>query len=124
MTEIAEEWFERGRHEIETAKLLFEKEGYPEVILFHIHQAMEKYLKGFLIQNGWKLKKIHDLETLLTEAMDFDKEMEKYLDLGRRLTLFYYEERYPPGAPLSISRGDVEYILESVEEFIEKLGTT
>jgi len=59
MTEIAEEWFERGRHEIETAKLLFEKEGYPEVILFHIHQAMEKYLKGFLIQNGWKLKKIH-----------------------------------------------------------------
>jgi len=44
------------------AKILFSKEEYFDVVLFHIHQAVEKY-KGFLIHKGWELKKIHDIET-------------------------------------------------------------
>lgn len=49
-------------------------EDYFDVILFHIQQAVEKYLKAFLIFKGWELKKIHDIELLLTEAMNFDIE--------------------------------------------------
>lgn len=121
MTEIVEEWLEKAKHDLETAKLLFDKKGYPDVIVFHIHQAIEKYLKGFLINNGWKLRKIHDLETLLSEAIRFDKDLEDYLDFGRRLTAFYYEERYPVGPSTSCSKAEVEEMLESAEELIEKL---
>ncbi|MGD2248907.1 MAG: HEPN domain-containing protein, partial [Candidatus Methanofastidiosia archaeon] len=56
------------------AKLLFSKEDYFDVVLFHIQQAVEKYLKGYLIYKGWKLKKIHDIETLIIEAVKFDAE--------------------------------------------------
>ncbi len=45
----SEEWFERGKRDIETARLLFEHKGYADVIAYHIHQAIEKYLKGFLV---------------------------------------------------------------------------
>jgi hypothetical protein len=39
-------------------------------------------LKKSLIFDGWKLKKVHDIELLLTEAVCFDDEFQKYLDIG------------------------------------------
>ena len=94
------------------------QEGYPDVILFLLHQAIEKYIKGYLIFNGWKLKKIHDLETLLTETMEFDKSFEKYLDFGRKLTAYYYEDRYPPGPIPEISKEEIENTYKITEEII------
>ncbi|MHB1274875.1 MAG: HEPN domain-containing protein [Candidatus Humimicrobiaceae bacterium] len=93
---ITEEWFERGKHDFETAKLIFRQKGYYDVIILLLQQAIEKYIKGYLIFHGWELKKIHDIETLLTEVIQFDKTFEDYLDFGRRLTAYYYESRYPP----------------------------
>ena len=42
----AEEWFERGRRDMETAQLIYEQHGYTDAIAYHIQQAVEKYLKG------------------------------------------------------------------------------
>jgi HEPN domain-containing protein len=58
---IVKEWFERGKHDYETAKILFIKDVYYDVIMFLLEQAVEKYIKGYLIFNGWELKKIHDI---------------------------------------------------------------
>ena len=41
----------------------------PEAAGFYLQQAVEKYFKAFLLSKGWKLKKTHDLETLLNEAL-------------------------------------------------------
>jgi HEPN domain-containing protein len=119
--EVVKEWTERGKHDLEVAKILLAEEGYFDVVLFHVHQAVEKYLKGFLIDNGWDLKKIHDLELLVTEAMNFDAIFQKYLDLGRKLTAFYFEERYPPGPITSCSKEEIKEILVEAEEIINKL---
>ena len=119
--QVVKEWFERGKHDLEVANILLAEEEYSDVVLFHIHQAVEKYLKGFLIYKGWGLKKIHDIELLITEAMSFDDEFQKYLDLGRELTAFYYEERYPPGPITSYTKEEIEEILEVAEGIIDKL---
>ena len=89
--QLVEEWIERGKRDLEVAKILLAKEAYYDIIFFHLQQAVEKHLKGYLIQNGWKLKKIHDLEFLFTEALQFDKEFHKYLEFSRKLTAFYFE---------------------------------
>ena len=68
----AEEWFERGRHDIETAQLLYDERGYTDSIAYHIQQAIEKYLKGHLVLHGKKPPKIHELDTLLNRILDFD----------------------------------------------------
>ncbi len=47
--QVVEEWFERGKHDLEVARFLLTEEEYSDVVLFHIHRAVEKYLKGFLI---------------------------------------------------------------------------
>jgi hypothetical protein len=36
MKKIVEEWVKRGNHDFEAAKLLFSKEDYFDVVLFHI----------------------------------------------------------------------------------------
>lgn len=119
--QLVDEWFERGKRDLEVAKILLSEEKYSNVVLFHIHQAVEKYLKGFLIYKGWKLKKIHDIEVLITEAVIFNKEFQKYLDFSRKLTAFYLEERYPPGPISSFSKYEIKEILELSEEIINKL---
>jgi len=83
---IVEEWIERGEHDLAAAKMLYAKGEYYDIVLFHIHQAVEKYLKAYLLNKGWKLKKIHDIETLLTETFQYEHIFEKYLDFGRRVT--------------------------------------
>ena len=75
--QVVKEWFERGKHDLEVANILLAEDEYSDVVLFHIHQAVEKYLKGFLIYKGWGLKKIHDIELLITEAMCFDDQKKK-----------------------------------------------
>lgn len=51
---IAEEWFNKGQKDIDDAEFLLNNNRAVESISFHIHQSIEKYLKGFLIYNGWK----------------------------------------------------------------------
>lgn len=119
--EVVKEWIERGKHDLEVAKILLAEGEYFDVVLFHVHQAVEKYLKGFLIDNGWDLKKIHDLELLVTEAMNFDAIFQKYLDLGRKLTAAYYEDRYPPCPTTPYSKEEVREMLEVAEEAINKI---
>lgn len=116
---IVKEWFERGKRDFETANLIFNQGGYYDEVIFLIHQAVEKYLKGYLIFNGWKLKKIHDIETLLSEATQYNEFFKDFLDYGRRLTGFYYEERYPPGPISEVPEEEVKEIIEKGEKIIE-----
>ncbi len=119
--QIVKEWFERASRDLKVAEFLINEQKYSDAVLFHIHQAVEKYLKGFLISKGWQLKKIHDLETLITEAVDFGVEFQKYLDFARKLTAFYYEERYPPGPITSCSKEEMIEMLKTAREVINTL---
>ena len=117
---VVREWFERGRKDLEVAKILV-KEEYLDIALFHIHQAVEKYLKGFLISKGWKLKRVHDLEMLITEAVSYGAGLQSYLDFGRKLTAFYYEERYPPGPVSPHPKEELEEMLETAVKIITRI---
>ena len=119
--QVVKEWCERGKHDLNAAKILLKDAKYFDMAVIHIHQAVEKYLKGYLILKGWDLKKIHDLELLITEAINFDTFFQKYLDLGRKLTAAYYEDRYPPCPTTPYSKEEVREMLEVAEEAINKI---
>jgi len=82
------------------------------VICFHIHQTIEKYLKGFLIYNGVGYKRIHDLEELAKACSDIDSEFLNYLDECSTITEYYFESRYPLG-------DIIDYPLEEVKESLD-----
>jgi len=115
-----QEWLVKGDHDIETAQFLFEKHGHTDIIGFLIQQAIEKYLKGYLIYHGWELKKIHDLQELINEATKIDKGFETFLDSCINISKYYVDTRYP-GFPTRYSRQEIKKSLGTASKIIEKV---
>lgn len=60
-----------------------------------LQQALEKYLKAFLLKHGWKLKRVHTLHSLLDEAMGFEPGLMAFRPVCERISGFYLAERHP-----------------------------
>ena len=118
---ISEEWFLRGEHDLQSAKLLLQQGGATDTIAILAQQAAEKYLKGYLLTQGWKLQKTHDLEVLVSEAITHDKAFEQFLDFARVVSAYYLENRYPPGPPVGYPREEIAHVLEQTEKFTAKI---
>jgi len=121
----AMEWLGRGSHDIETAQLLYDNRGHIDSIAFHIHQALEKYLKGYLIFFGKKPPKIHDLGSLLNHIIFLDDSFAGYRDLCEKSTLYYIDSRYPPGPLIEYTyteiKGDLDESCELIRVIYEKI---
>ena len=89
-----EDWFRIGQKDFKRAEILFDAGDF-EGAGFHIQQTIEKYIKGFLLSKGWKLRKIHELEALLNDAIVYEPVLEKYRIDIQKITEFYIEDRYP-----------------------------
>jgi HEPN domain-containing protein len=37
-------WYEIAKHDSETADILIKQNGYPDIIIYHFHQCIEKLL--------------------------------------------------------------------------------
>lgn len=62
---------------------------------FWLQQAVEKYLKAYLLSKGWALRKVHDLEVLLNEAAARMQSLRQYAKACRKTSGYYIAERYP-----------------------------
>lgn len=85
----AMEWFERGEHDIEMAKLLFDEGGYTDTISFLLQRGIEKCLKGLLVANEIEPPKIHDLKVLLNRVNAFLKSGDYYYEACVMATKYY-----------------------------------
>lgn len=61
-----QDWFRVGDKELMHAQNLLNLEDL-EGAGFNIQQAVEKYLKGYLLSQEWQPRRIRDLEVLLNE---------------------------------------------------------
>ena len=93
----------------------------PELAGFCLQQAAEKFLKAFLLSRGWQLRRIHNLDTLLDDAITYDASFEDFRGVCQKITAFYFVERYPFIVETGMVEEDVRSSLEQVKELIEKL---
>jgi HEPN domain-containing protein len=79
-------------------KLLQEKDAeyFASSIGFHCQQAIEKYLKAFLVSQAKAFKKTHDLNLLRDICAELDNDFSK-LEFGNLLE-FAVDYRYPDEA--------------------------
>lgn len=57
--------------------------------------AAEKFLKGYLIAQGWTLEKTHDLVKLLALCSNYDSELGAMIAEGAVLNEYIVAGRYP-----------------------------
>ena len=86
---------------------------------FYLQQALEKFLKAYLLSKGWKLKKIHDLAILVQDAAVFNPDLSKYEGVLQRVSGFYFGERYPPFESFQLTEADVCNALSEVHDLID-----
>jgi HEPN domain-containing protein len=88
-------WLFRANEDIAVIEKLFESEPelYASTICFHAQQAVEKFLKAFLVFHNIDFPKTHDLDYLLLECKKIDARNFD-IDLGS-LTDFGVSIRYP-----------------------------
>ncbi len=64
--ELIKNWLTYAKENLLSAKSLITEEFTQfHTVCFMCQGSAEKYLKAYLISNGWILEKIHDLENLL-----------------------------------------------------------
>ncbi len=90
------DWIARADQDLGSAKFLFERpDEFPSAIADHCHQAVEKYLKAFLISKVGNHPKIHSLTTLLHLCEERDETLHSIHAECELLDPLYIEDRYP-----------------------------
>lgn len=85
---------------------------------FFLQQALEKYLKAYLLGHGWRLKKTHTLHSLLDDAVAFESRLAPFRPACERISGFYFAERYPSVGGEGVLTEDVKQALPVVRELI------
>lgn len=89
-------------------------------VCFHWQQAVEKFLKAYLIANEFDVKKTHNIEFLLSECAEIDNEFSS-LD-PKELSDFGVDVRYPGDMYIPDDKETLAYkeFAFFIKEFVEK----
>lgn len=93
-----------------------------ESICFHCQQAVEKYLKAYLVFLDLKFPKTHEIGELIAIIEKIDKEIGSFRDEADKLTDYAVELRYPDDW-FEPSQDDVTEAIKITEQ-IRKYITT
>ena len=90
------QWIVKGDHDLGTAKVTYlHIPEYLDTVTFHCQQAVEKYLKAYLIYQNVSFKFTHDLIYLLDLITQKDTDFESHYDSVSELQGYAVEIRYP-----------------------------
>jgi len=116
------DWFEIAEEDFRRVPRRLAEDDIADAA-FHLQQALEKYLKGFLLSRGWKLERIHDLRALLEEAASHQPQFGDFRRLCAEITAYYVQERYPFFGKKP-SRDEVEANLDQAEDLVRLIRET
>ena len=61
------------------------------MVAYHVHQGLERYLKGFLAARGSAIPAVHNLGELLRRAAGLEPDLLRFLEDVQPLTGFFVE---------------------------------
>lgn len=113
------DWFLKGQHDLQRVPRRLQERDFEDAA-FHLQQALEKCLKGFLIARGWRLQRTHNLSLLLDEVVAFLPNLEQFRSLCQEVSAFYVEERYPLSLEPPTSE-ELQPLLRQAQELVNQL---
>jgi len=127
MKKQGENWILLANKDLYAASILL-KDDYPltNIVAFHCQQAIEKYLKAFLIENDIPVIKTHDLiklNSMINEVKNLGLDERELITINE----VYIESRYPgelgllpDGMPSFEQAKGFLYFAEEVKRVIEQ----
>jgi HEPN domain-containing protein len=94
--QLVKQWVRIAERDLLTAKQGFEGEVVvTDTLCFHCQQAVEKYLKAYLVKHQIDFTKTHNLMSLLNLCSTHDPTFQQELEEVDLLTDYAVELRYP-----------------------------
>lgn len=122
--ETAHLWFKKAQNDLKTGKDEFKTENpATDTICFHMQQAVEKYLKGYLVYFEQEAEKTHNISRILAKCISIDSSFSELTDAGIEiLTPYGTVIRYPDDfyMPDITETKEAIHLAEKVVSFIEK----
>ncbi|MCP5102584.1 MAG: HEPN domain-containing protein [bacterium] len=123
MDEYLEKWLIKANNDLKVAENEIElspEDMVTDAICFHSQQAVEKYLKAYLVFQSIDFDKTHNLEYLLETCIEKDEDFSQ-IDVGD-LSFYAVEARYPDDfyIPTRKEAGECLERARKVKEFILK----
>jgi HEPN domain-containing protein len=115
-----EDWLFLARERLRAADALFQSLGATLSGVELLQEAVERFLKAYLISQGWELRKIHNLSTLLDHAILRDESFKIFADLSENLTAQFWAQHYP-GDDLADVGADYPALRLQAETLITKI---
>lgn len=116
----ADDWLKVARRDWHRMHVML-ADGDADGAGFFLQQAVEKYLKAFLLRQGWRLKKVHTLQSLLDDAAMFAPAVASLRSVCERVSGFYIGERYPSVGAEGLQLEDIRRELPEARLLIAKL---
>jgi len=127
-SELAQEWFNIGNQELGYAKAAFDDfDNFYSQMCVQCHQAVEKYLKGFLVYHNKRYPITHDLVKILRKCAKIDNDFLNFLSEIKIITDYYIELRYPIHYPprtkedakqaIKIAKTIKEFVLKKIKDY-------
>jgi HEPN domain-containing protein len=113
-------WLPYARRDWSRASLP-QREHDPDGAGLHLQQSVEKYLKGWLLDRGWRLLRTHEVDRLIDDASMYDLSLQSFRILGARLSSYYLLERYPTPSPSGPSEAQITSDLVEARQLIGTL---
>lgn len=117
------QWITKGDHDLGTAKITYlHIPEYMDTVTFHCQQAVEKYLKAYLIFLSIPFRFSHDLVYLLDLISQKDGEFDNFYDVVSELQGYAVEIRYP-NETIYLNNEKVEKgmaIAKEIRDFVTK----
>jgi HEPN domain-containing protein len=89
-------WLEKARRDLHTAvNQLNAAEPFADIVCFHAQQAVEKYLKAYLVWQEIEFPRTHALEDLVLLASQKEPDFLGLQEEAASLTPYAVETRYP-----------------------------
>lgn len=90
-----DDWFRFASERLKAADILHASAGATWTGVELLHEAAERYLKGWLIGRGWKLERTHDLGKLIQSAAGYLSAFDQWMDFAEDLTQQFWLQHYP-----------------------------
>lgn len=121
-TELINSWINKANKDLLSAKheLSF-SDVVTETVCFHCQQAVEKYLKAYLVFLGISFAKTHEIGELITKCENKDKDVSVFKEEADKLTDYAIEIRYPDDwyEPTLNEAKEAFTIARKIKEFIQ-----
>lgn len=116
------DWFYSAGDRLRVADSAWRHDGLTHSGVELLQEAAERYLKGYLVAQGWRLNRTHDLQKLLQEAQRYEPDFGNFDAVAKELTEDFFAQHYPGGdwsnvgANYETLRAQVGQMLELIQQ--------